>query len=565
MPAPAREDKRGSKNTQKSRLQHTHEKRRLLMKVLKFRNFLSAHKRGVRIAIIAVALALSAGLVWFFFLRSGQSAQQENALAYARTMKLERGTLANTVSAKGVVQSGSVSSVAPALESKIIGVNVKVGDKVKKGDVIAVQDTGDIDKEIADKRTAMTEEQQGLNAGYQQSASQVGEAKATKSRLAQEHDSYVNAAAAARSRAKGELDAARAVLGNAQNSYRNAVNSVSAAQSAYDAAQVELRRVYEAWIAAGGIPDDSNPQKAAYNAAMATAEEKRNNLEQAKVIYGFDQSLSAYEAAKADSDSKVAALETAQSAYDASVQTKQNVLNDQDRVISELNSQLKTAEQTKKKGVSARELNELLKRKESAVLRAETDGEVTDLKAVVGSVPKDTIATIQSTDKLTLAIRISEHDINKVTVGLPAIIKSEATATPIKGFLSRISPTADSVEGSTGFSADITIEGGKGLRIGGKGKAEIILSSKENILLAPIDAVGTNASGQSYLVAMKKGVPEEVIVTTGDKNDYLIEVSGKGISEGMEILANADWAGLLKEAKKNAKNEDEMAAQANEI
>ncbi|MDR1271461.1 MAG: HlyD family efflux transporter periplasmic adaptor subunit [Clostridiales Family XIII bacterium] len=529
------------------------------MKTSKIKTFFSTHKRGVRITAVVVVLALVAGAAGYYYSGAKKSKQSDDSLAYARTVKLERGVLSNVVSAKGTVQSGSVSSVAPTLESKIVKVNVKVGDKVKKGTVIAVQDTGDIDKEIAARRAAMAEEQHELNASHQKPVAQIGNARADRDRSAKEQDAYVNAAAAAKSRAKGESDAAQATFASAQSAYKSAVASVSSAQSKYDAAQTDLQRAYEAWIAAGSPAADANPQKIAYKSAESAASEKKNGLEQAKAIYSLDHVAAAYEAAKTDKEGKAAALETAESAYTSAVHTRQNVLSEQDRAIGDLTDQLNAAGRTKGKGVASTELNDLLKRKENAVLRAETDGEVTELKAVVGSLPKDTIATIQSTGQLTLAIHIAEHDINTVKIGLPAIITSESTSAQIKGVLSRISPTAEKPEGGgTGFSADITIKDGGGLRIGSKGRAEIIISSKENVLLAPIDAVGTNAQGEAWLMKMEKGVPKKIKVTTGDKNDYLIEVSGDGISEGMEVLANANWGGLVKTAKDKVKADEDM-------
>jgi len=37
-------------------------------------------------------------------------------------------------------------------------------------------------------------------------------------------------------------------------------------------------------------------------------------------------------------------------------------------------------------------------------------------------------------------------------------------------------------------------------------------------------------------------------VTTGDQNDYSIEVSGSALADGLEVLADANWSALADSA-----------------
>ena len=189
------------------------------------------------------------------------------------------------------------------------------------------------------------------------------------------------------------------------------------------------------------------------------------------------------------------------------------------------------------------ELKELQEKLNSTVLKAETSGKITELKVNVGSMTEGAVATIQSTDNLILSINIPEYDIQKVATGMRAIITSDTLKDKVEGELVRISPVANSGDSGSGFSAEIVIKNGQGMFIGTNAKAEIIISGKKDIILAPIDSVKDIDGNASVLVKGTDGTFKEVSVTIGGRNDYYVEVSGSGIKEGIEIKAIADGEG----------------------
>ena len=76
-------------------------------------------------------------------------------------------------------------------------------------------------------------------------------------------------------------------------------------------------------------------------------------------------------------------------------------------------------------------------------------------------------------------------------------------------------------------------------------KVNIILSSEDDVFVVPIDAVGTDENGNSIVYVKTGGngtnaTFEAVQVTTGEENDYYIEVSGDDLTEGMEVRSSAD-------------------------
>lgn len=518
----------------------------------------SARPKLVRTLAVVLALAIAGSTAYALRAKqAGENAPAGPDLSLARTIKLEKGSLTRAVNVSGTVQSGAVSTVTATLTGKITSVSVKVGDKVKKGDVIATQDTGDLDKEIADKTAALAQETTALQTACDKASAALSQARQAKARTQAEQDALVNAAAAARDAAAAALSAATPARDAAKQDYDLMLTAVIPAQNEADSANAAKQAAYESWVAAGGkttLEDSAEPDPlfAAYQAAEQTANEKNEALSTAKGLYNYDLYANAWGTAdKAWNDQK-AVLGEAQAAYDQTVQARQKALDAEDRTIADLIEQVTDANTKKQKGADKKELNELQEKKKNAVLRAESDGEVTDLKVTVGSVPKEAIATIQSTSDLVLAVRIAEADINRVQTGLPARISSDAISTPANGTLSRVSPTADTSDTAGGFSADITILDTAGLHIGSKAKAEIVLSTKDNVFTVPIDAVGTDEAGENYILLSKAGGEQSRLpVTCGEKNDYSVEISGAGLAEGLEVQANADWAGLADSAAAN--------------
>ena len=170
----------------------------------------------------------------------------------------------------------------------------------------------------------------------------------------------------------------------------------------------------------------------------------------------------------------------------------------------------------------------------------------------MGSICSDTVATIQDTNDLKVAVTIREYDVPNVSIGMKARITSDATDGEISGTLTQISPTATAATGGQGssstsgtFSAEVSVDGASsGLLIGMSANVEIVQSTTDNVFVVPYDAVGTEDDGTKYVMVKTGGEGadatfEKVTVTTGAENDYYIEISGDALTEGMEVRSSA--------------------------
>lgn len=500
------------------------------------------HKRAAA-AILAVAILAAGGAV---ALRVRMSASKDNTaenLSYARTVFLKKEDLNESVNVSGIVQSAQVSSVTTGLSNKVTSLNVKVGDYVNKGDVICTLDDADIRRAIQDKEKEIGEEKQRLQEAYNKAVTQVDEARRAKDNEKKNQDTLVDAARAARDRASEDLSAVTPAYDAAKANYEVMEKAVASAQKDVDAATDARQKAYDAWIAAGGATEGD--AYLAYQKADETLNEKNTALESARTLYSYDSYTQAYNTAKQAYDAAAAERDTAESAYKQADSARYQALDACDTTINTALSALQEAEKQLQKGVDSKALDDLKKSLEDTILKAETSGKITDLKVNVGSICKGDVATIQSTDQLVLSVSIPEYAINKVQVGMPASITSDAASGEIRGTVSRISPTAGSGDGestgsSSGFAADIAIQTPESIFIGSKAKAEIILASKSNVYSVPLDAVAPGDDGQDVIYARQgEGAFSPVTVTTGMKNDYAVEVSGTSLQDGLEILADA--------------------------
>lgn len=86
------------------------------------------------------------------------------------TTTLKRTTLENSISASGSIASGSSVDVTSSLNYVVSKVNVSVGDKVHKGDILAVLDTADLQKTV-------NKDQQSYNSALTQYRLKVSQTK----------------------------------------------------------------------------------------------------------------------------------------------------------------------------------------------------------------------------------------------------------------------------------------------------------------------------------------------------------------------------------------------------
>lgn len=476
-------------------------------------------KQHKKFTALLVVLALAAAIVLRFLPQKG--AAQGSTVSFVRTTTLQKTSLENSVSTTGTVESANVSTVTTDLKYTVKSVNVQVGDTVQAGDVICTLDTEDLEKQIERAKESLTDQTEQTQEAYDKALKSYNEAK-------KDYDDAVTAA------------------GDAEDDYYDswddlnaAVNQVSALQADYDSKQSQLSSMLteynEAVSTYGADSDEAKAAKDHYEqfkegdakAAQTALEHAQETTGYQSLVQAKDQAVAAWEQAKTAKEQAEKQLETASESLD-------------------------TAKKNLDKSGSSDTLEDLQEQLTKCTLTAETSGTVTSLNATVGSICSDTVATIQDTNALKIAVTIQEYDVPNVSIGMKARITSDATDGEISGTLTQISPTATAATGgqssssSSGtFSAEVSVDGASsGLLIGMNANVEIVQSTTDNVFVVPYDAVGTEDDGTKYVLVKTGGdgadaTFEKVTVTTGAENDYYIEISGDALSEGMEVRSSA--------------------------
>ena len=476
-------------------------------------------KQHKKFTALLVVLALAAAIVLRFLPQKG--AAQGSTVSFVRTTTLQKTSLENSVSTTGTVESANVSTVTTDLKYTVKSVNVQVGDTVQAGDVICTLDTEDLEKQIERAKESLTDQTEQTQEAYDKALKSYNEAK-------KDYDDAVTAA-----------DDAEDDYYDSWDDLNAAVNQVSALQADYDSKQSQLSSMLteynEAVSTYGADSDEAKAAKDHYEqfkegdakAAQTALEHAQETTGYQSLVQAKDQAVAAWEQAKTAKEQAEKQLETASESLD-------------------------TAKKKLDNSGSSDTLEDLQEQLTKCTLTAETSGTVTSLNATVGSICSDTVATIQDTNALKIAVTIQEYDVPNVSIGMKARITSDATDGEISGTLTQISPTATAATGgqssssSSGtFSAEVSVDGASsGLLIGMNANVEIVQSTTDNVFVVPYDAVGTEDDGTKYVMVKTGGdgadaTFEKVTVTTGAENDYYIEISGDALSEGMEVRSSA--------------------------
>ena len=547
-----------------------------------------ARRHKKRTALILVLVLAAALVLRGFLFRSAPTSSYQ----FVRTTTLQKSSLTDSVSVSGTVKSGSEASVTVADSAKnykVSEVRVTVGDKVKKGDVIAVLDTQDLQEQITSARQSYADSVQSAQTSYDRAVQDLNTSTVQHENNLIDLQDKISQADEDLDDAKDDLDDAEDNADDAEDAYDDAKAKYDKIKAAYDSAAASISTYTEAKekaadalseaqkalndLIASGADENSNEYKnalaeideknengakAKYDQAVKDLENAQNNCSVTELgLYGFNSIASALSDAENSKEQAKTAYENAQKAVDSAktavdnarqqVQSAHNSY-DQEKNYSSLTNKVQNVEdsatkleQTSRTPDSLKDLQGTL---DECTLKATMDGTITGLNATVGSVCSGTVATIQNTSALVVEVTIPASSVSKLSTGMACRITSDATGDhEIKGTLTQIDPVAND-QGT--FGAKVTVSGeDTGLLIGISAKVEIVISEKQGVFSVPRDAVGTAEDGSSYVLRKTGGEGvdstfEEVTVTTGEGNDYYIEISGEELSEGDVIRSSAD-------------------------
>lgn len=528
------------------------------------------HKKLIVIAVVAVVL------VAFFFNPFKGSG---NSDLIVQSTLLAKQDLSKTVEVTGIVESADSMKVTSSLAAyNMETINVKAGDKVEAGQVLATVDVEDLllDLQKAEASFNINDQSTGLTLNSTQQ-----EYEDFKADLENNMNSSIN-------NAQVNVDNALTTLNDAKEAYNDALedmdqgenDTIKKAQKAVDNARKAWRNADDADSSSiesainkinaqiGPLDNlcDKDPIKNAEACEAALSlEEKKATLE--SQLKSLDSSKdTAYDAYKDAKDALADAVKTADKQlekYLDAVEKAQTAYDNAEKnlTIARRNAQqqLKTYEDSLTKTQlnasdpsRAIELQKLKKQLSEAEITAPISGTVTAVNVEVGDKASGVLFVIENADALKINTSIKEYDLMSVQNGMKAIISADAIPNvKYNGKVSFIAPAAKKAADGTTKSGSSTVEFESevdvtdtqtDLRIGMNAKVNIIVEEKQGALAVPYDAVITDVDGTSYIyIAEQNGdkyTAKKVVVTIGMETDFLLEVISDELKEGDIVITS---------------------------
>ncbi len=462
-------------------------------------------KRWLRtlLIVLPVACLLLCGATVFIILPQLREARAANA-QNASTAVVERRSLDDVLIASGSLRPERFINLAFEVSGTLREVNVRVGDSVRAGDVLATLDTSQLELQLEQARQALLiQEANYANVTKPASQREIAQARAA---LAQ---------------AEANLASAQAAFDNQQNVITQSCANVAATESAFKVAQ----DAYNRYVTEGYQFDvDFRPDPdSSVGKALKQARDQRDvaaaNCNAARRAHSSDAALRAAEAQVAQAQAALDALlegATKEQRDIAAAQLEQARLN-----VAQAERNLSKAQ-----------------------LTAPVDGIISAVNVSVGQsvgLGGQPAFVLADTSALYIDISVDEVDIGRVQVGQQArfTLLGVNAESPFKGVVERKSTVGDAVQGVVTYSARIKVTDRVPQLLGMTADVEIILATRKDVLTVPTRAIRRDPNGRQFvLVQRSEGAPVEIDVQSGLSVGELTEVNGEGLREGQVVLIN---------------------------
>lgn len=469
-------------------------------------------KKSSRSKIVIIILVLVLAAVWgaiayvyFEQQRAKQARLEELANAPVPTLTLTRGDLAETVDdLTGTLRSKQSISLYWKAAGTVDTVNVELGDKVEKGDVLASLATGTIQSSII-------------------------EAAVTKEKKEKELENLITSDLALATAYNKMIQAKKAI-----DTAKTTINSLGLARNN----TTELNAYYQDYLDA----------QAFYEEAAASFEQLKD-----RPLDDFDRQMAVgmLESAK----SSVSSAESTYNWYngevdplelkkaEATLQLREAEYRDAVRAYEEI-----------KNGPTENQINALQAEINAAAATIRTAEIIAPISGVITEVNAAPLDVIQANSAgivvETLAIRmddlsayyvdvdIHESKINDVQIGQTVELTFDAVPlVEYSGKISNISIVGKVTNNVVHFPVTVKLDQvSPELKPGMVANLKIYTKEYKDVLTVPVAAIGTNENGESVIAVQDSdGSFRDLVVTVGYSNGVKSEISADGLEEGMII------------------------------
>ena len=519
-----------------------------------------------------VALRAARGVVAILLVASGVVAcTTTTAPPRPNTAPVQRTSITSGVSATGSLTSITEQNIGFVTGGQLTAVNVKVGDRVTAGQVLATVDPFAAQQALDQARGQLRTQQANLNrlnnsplvSGSQDTLDQAQKIlDKTKAQAAAQND----AAATAVDNARRALNQAKKQLDKAEDAEDAACSSsAAAAMFASSGSTSSTTTNMPTTPTMPTVPSSSGPSSAACNSAQAAVTSAKSGVVTAQ---------NNLDAAKQQQDVTEASGRLAVANAQQGVVSAQNAL---DQASSDRPSNISA--QAGQVTAAQAAVDEAQRALDNTTLRAPVDGTVSAINGVVGefvaassgtsALAPGTDATLPGTngvasaaaaqaaatptrpggtqflvldnvDEFQVVTAYNESDAAAIAPGQKVRLTFDAVPdVEITGSVLSVSPTATAISGVISYYVTVVLpKGDPRLKSGMTAQAEVLTKEIPGVLAVPSAAVRTQNGTSVVTVLDPNGTQRTVTVQTGATGDGKTQILS-GVTEGQQVVLPA--------------------------
>lgn len=449
---------------------------------------IKCHKKFLMILLVII-IAAAAGSILFINLRpsDGKSAVKQKK----NVVTLGKQDLTTSISATGTVESAESKTVSANVNNLTVKkVAVKVGDQVKKGDLLVTFDKSDLNAALADAKENLEDAKADASRSIASAKQQLSDAQAA-------YSSEKSKSAKEVSKAKKTLSSAKKQVSSLKKQIKATKDPVKKKEL-----QEQLTKAKEALSQAETSYDNAvSSQESSLRQNKTSIQNAQNSLENAS----SSGNKSIKEAENQVEDAEKALENCTVTAPISGIVTAVNVENGDTYSGGNMFQIDDTSSFTVTTTVDEYDISNVAVGQRAVILTEATDEE--EIQGTITFVAPSTSATSSSDGS------------SGASMG--------------------------SASSSDGYEIVIKItDNNDKLKMGLTAKCSLILEEVKDVFAVPYDAVHKNDNGDDviYVTEDENNTDEyeEVTVTKGMESDYYVEISGNTLKEGMFVIIPTD-------------------------
>ncbi len=250
-----------------------------------------AHKKGI---VIVVVICLIAGIVYY----KKSNATNTEMPTMVNTASVQKGDIKESISLRAALEGTESAEIVSRLHYEVLQLNVKEGDRVKRGQVLAVLDSDTLKEEIKRAEDQLALAKVESSEASSRSAQNVELAKAQLEDKLKDQQTAYEKAVLDRDEIKRKYDNIKTLVDagiETEEALKEIQNTYDAAQQAVDSYTVEDGKVVATAADLKSIENsaDNSAGSRAKSIAMLQTElnNKRKDLEECQIVSPIDGTI----------------------------------------------------------------------------------------------------------------------------------------------------------------------------------------------------------------------------------------------------------------------------------